>query len=181
MRTWKDVGEAIRAGHTIVVQFTKAVLEQEGYLEPGMRGKLIAFSEEDDTVVKFTVDLTDFEAYNRAFESSTYWDRQGKPTLTAREAGHYPKDNLESLWADETSNVSELAEIVSDEGADLYKEFRATGVTDILYITWLENQVRALRASMATASTSLADAHPSDWGLVVAQQATALKTAAAGA
>lgn len=175
MKTWKEAADAIRNGHSIVVQFRKPIEEQEGYLEAGMRGKLTAFTEEDDTLVKFTVDLTDFDVYNRSFESTNYYDASGNPTLTAREAGYYPKNHLESMWVDENASVGEVAEILTDEAMGLYNEYLAASVKHIPYPVWLETQIKALRQGLPAIAAKLEQSHPNDWGVVVAQSAQQLK------
>jgi len=152
VKTWKDVMEAIRNGHSIVVEFDKGVGDQEGYLEPGMRGKLVSFTEEDDTVVRFVVDLTEFDAFNRPFESANYFDKSGDPTLTAREAGYYPKDHRESLYVDENDELGVIAHVVEGGELALYSEFREAQSKDhVGYTQWLEHQVAQLRLDLEDA------------------------------
>lgn len=179
MKTWKDVTQALRNGHSVVVEFKKAVEEQEGYLEARMRGRLISFTEEDDTLVRFVIDLSEFDAYNRPFESSNYWDKSGKATLTAREAGYYPEDHREALYADENAAVTDLADIVTDDKLGLYSEFLSAAPGEA-YTAWLESQVKALRRELPAIADRLSQAHPDEWGVVVARSAQQLKECAAG-
>lgn len=61
---------------------------------PGMRAKVVSEEEYRDewddgpfTLVK--LDFSEFESYNAQFESHNYYDNEGSPRLTAREAGCY--------------------------------------------------------------------------------------------
>lgn len=145
MKTWKDVAEAVRAGVTLTVEFKKPVEDQEGYLEAGMRGVLIACQDEDDTLISFTIDLSAHEAFNVAFEKSNYFDKHGAATLTARQAGYYPKDNRESVWTDGNDTPDGLVAFVDTGAANLYLEYLAAAQATS-YVHWLEAQVRDHRA-----------------------------------
>lgn len=145
MNIWKDVADAVRLGHKVHIEFLKGIAEQEGYLEIGMRGVLIGARDEDDTCLSFKVDLAPYEAYNLAFEKPDYIDKDGRATLTARQANQYPKEHLESMWVDENDPIGSVAQLLDDQQTALFSEFVSAG-TGVTYTAWLEAQVRQLRS-----------------------------------
>jgi hypothetical protein len=78
--------------------FNKGIEDLEAYPETGMRATVIGFSVERDDVGKVRVSYKKFDEYNKQFESSNYYDAQGKPVLTARESGNYNEG--ETLYTD---------------------------------------------------------------------------------
>lgn len=134
----RDFETLIRNGHRPVVTFQKGVEDQEGYLEPGMRGRIVAVAVEDDDLLSFTIDLAEFDGFNAAFESSNYFDKSGRPCLTAREAGRY-KPN-ESFWG---GRSDELPMILEASGRlDLFTKYQSANA-GVSYVQWLEDQVLA--------------------------------------
>lgn len=85
-----------------VIQFDKGINLYEVYAEEGMKARIVGYvynmySEEDptneskdaETVHKLLVDYSEFEQHNEKYEESNYYDKDGNPCLTAREAGYY--------------------------------------------------------------------------------------------
>lgn len=145
MQTWKDVARCVREGHRVTVEFQREIEQQEGYIESGMRGVLIAVREEDQTCLSFVVDLGPFESFNLPFEKANYFDSQGAPCLTARQANQYPKNHRESMWVDENDAIGVPATVVDDEALQIFAEY-CRAAPGVPYTHWLEHQVRALRA-----------------------------------
>ena len=125
-----------------VVTFKKPVEDQEGYMECGMRGRLVGVREVDrsgDTIC-FQLDLREFDDFNKTFERSNYYDKGGQPTLTAREAGFYKPD--ETVYVASVDEI-DCFEVEASEGLALYGRYtaEASGKT---YVQWLEALVVSL-------------------------------------
>lgn len=135
--------ESVRAGAQPVITFSEGVLDFEGYLAPGMRARIVA-AREDGELIQLHLDLSEFEAFNQGFETANYYDPQGNPTLTARQAGYYPKDHQDHFIVDSTLGVDTFGCIDDEAGIALYDEYRRCG-SGKLYVQWLEEQLLAHR------------------------------------
>lgn len=142
MQTIKELCEAVIAGLRPVVTFMSPVEDCESYIETNMRGRIVGARISKDDVVSIKVELDDFAAHNKPFESSTYYDKNGNPTLTAREAGYY--NSVEELYLEPTDLVSKIMTIDSDDQVKLFEEFKAESA-DVSYVSWLESKVIAAR------------------------------------
>lgn len=134
---------SVRAGTQPVISFTEGVLDFEGYLEPGMRARLVA-AREDGELIHLHLDFSEFEAFNQGFETANYYDSHGNPTLTARQAGYYPKNHRDDLIVDPALRMEYFGRIDSDASIALYAEYRRCG-SEKLYVQWLEEQLLAHR------------------------------------
>lgn len=143
MKTIADIAELVRAGARPVITFRAGIADIEGYAEAGMRARLVRASEADrDGCIKLTFAFPEFDEHNVAFESANYYDKQGKPTLTAREAGYYkPEDDAYFMATDALENL-----LVPDgaEAVALLTEFKESGFKGT-YVAWLESQLLATR------------------------------------
>ena len=89
---YSEIVERLKTG-PFSVTYTKGIEEQEGYGEPNMRATVTAVESVDSYgTIKVRVSYKDFEQYNRAFESSNYYDKQGRACLNARQAGFYKEE-----------------------------------------------------------------------------------------
>jgi hypothetical protein len=95
-----------------------------------------------DHVIKLTVDVGEFDRYNRQFESSNYYDKSGNPKLTAREAGYYKP--VDSMYLDSNEDVDRFFQIEDDAALNLFREHQESGSSES-YVKWLEAQVINLR------------------------------------
>lgn len=134
----KELADLIASGARPVVTFTAHVLDMEIYLEPGMRGRLVSASHRHDGMFKLEVDLTEFDEFNKQFESANYFDKAGVACLTAREAGYYPEGN-ESFYAMLDQPADYLA-LEDDSRLQLYRDYLASG-SSLNYVQWLEDRV----------------------------------------
>ena len=136
----KELAQMVKDGIRPVVTFKAPILDKEGYLETGMRGRLVAVSNEHDDMFKLHVDLSEFDDFNRQFESANYYDKDGVPRLTAREAGFYkvPKDEL-YVGNDEDVDFCEVEE---PGRLGLYETYRKVSA-NTTYVQWLEDRVLA--------------------------------------
>ena len=71
-----------------VVTFTDELDKVETDFNKGMRCRVVG-SDVDDEIPFFIVDATEYRDHNMSVASSDYYDRDGKPTLTAFEKGMY--------------------------------------------------------------------------------------------
>ena len=143
MKTIKDLVALAAHGKQFVVTFKAEVEDLEGYPEAGMKARIVSAQDHHDDVVRIMFDFSDFDAHNKTLEKSNYYDKQGKPTLTAREAGFYkPADHLFFLRDDE---VTRYFDIANDASTALLAEFSASGTTSS-YVGWLEQELAKARA-----------------------------------
>lgn len=118
------------------VQLSKLIEECEGYAEEGMRARVIKVDVEDEDVFCVTLDFSDFDEYNRQFESSNYYDKAGSPTLTAREAGQYKQQEDYCFGLD----ALEQLQLVPEARTNLLARWRNEAPTKS-YVEWLEDVV----------------------------------------
>lgn len=123
-----------------VIEFTKLIeVEMDGFATEGMRAKIVSvrhasFAE----IMQVTVSYVGFEEYNKPFEDHTYYDTNGKPTLTAREANLYGDE--EEFFIDENSTWTDYFSIVNTASNNLLNEYSASG-SKLTYIAWLEQNL----------------------------------------
>lgn len=142
---FKEFNQMINDGLRPVVTGQKKVEDLENYMEPGMRARVIGSVLQHDDVVKLKLDFTEFDEFNKQFESANYYDRGGQPVLTAREAGHYTQKMDCYVMA---SDDMEGYMTVTESGAlALMKEYKDSE-PHCTYVEWLETQVQELRRSL---------------------------------
>lgn len=130
------------------ITFKPGIEDMEAYAEGGMRARVVSVEAQDtrsrdkhDHVYKITFDYTEFDEYNRRFESSNYYDKNGKPTLSAREANWYNPQETIYFGSPELWPFEDYFEVNGEERRQLVAEFKASGETD--YVAWLEQKVLA--------------------------------------
>ncbi len=136
----KELAQMVLSGSRMVVSFLAPVLNKEVYLEPGMKGRLAGISDRDDEIFMLQIDLSEFDEFNKQFESANYFDKNGNACLTARQAGYYksPKEEI-YIGYDEEIDFLEI------DGADrfaLYEEYVKSG-SGLHYVQWLEDRILA--------------------------------------
>lgn len=140
----KDIQQLLAAGAPVAVEFTKGIEDSEAYPEPGMRAYAVGFVLHEHDVCAVRFDFAPFDEHNKAFEQSNYYDREGKPCLTAREAGQYkPQDDLYLTPDDDMDTKFTL---VPTERLALFVEYGKAPVRGT-YVSWLEAQVLELRSA----------------------------------
>ena len=138
----KDFAKLVNSGIRPVVTFKASVDDKEGYWEANMRGRITAARDNGDDVMELTVDVTEFDEFNKPFESANYYDKNQNPTLTAREAGFYKA--VDTMYFDANEDVGQVLTVEDDSSIKLFNEYRESG-SDLSYVTWLERQVLAAR------------------------------------
>jgi hypothetical protein len=144
MKTLSEIIVAIAEGRTIVVAFRAGIEDKETYAERNMRARITWFNREPrDEVMTLTFSFEEFSEFNKAFESSNYFDKSGKPTLNARQAGLYTAEEV--LYFDTDEPIENLFKVLPDTSLQLFSEFQAASGTQS-YVCWLESLVLGARA-----------------------------------
>lgn len=123
------------------IEFKPAILEYVEEFDPSMRATVTSIVHDGDDGYKICFTFAKFEDYNRSFEVAAFFDAEGKPTLTAREAGSYNVEDylyIEANWRDyiivlDAGSAKLLALFMTDKEAQ----------PDITYTAWLEAMVLA--------------------------------------
>lgn len=147
------------------VQFTKKggemMSEAGSYIEPGMRatilggGRPLSPLTKSNVVewnpanphhnrIKFMVSLAGFDVYNKQFESSDFFDKDGVPCLTAREAGWYKETQYVYLNPAEIFELIQPLDGVCSDISALFSEY-TNSESNLTYTQWLESQLVAAR------------------------------------
>jgi hypothetical protein len=128
----------VSSGINPVVTFKKGMEEYECYPEKGMRARIIQALDEKDNTIKFTFDFSEFDEFNKQFESATYYGKDGSDKLiTAREANYYTvKDDIFFTPSDKIGKDMVIEET---ENLSLYDQFKAEK-SQVSYVKWLENK-----------------------------------------
>lgn len=130
-----DVLRALVAGSDkLVVEFGPQIEDLECYPEPGMRAHIVTAERIDDDVFTVLVSYADFEDLNRGLETANYWDANGSPTLTAREAGKYRQE--ERLPLPGFGDLAPFLTVADDALMRRLAAYRASGAKS--YFAWLE-------------------------------------------
>jgi hypothetical protein len=132
-----------------VITFNLACEDLENYCEAGMKAKVTSISlmrheeVEQDMVYLVKLDYTNFDDYNRKFETANYYDKLGKPKLTAREAGFYKLEDTLYLGSNNIFPWNNYFEVEHDSISDRMYTRYVNSNTDktITYLKWLETQL----------------------------------------
>ena len=98
------------------VQFTATAEDLECYAENGMKAILTEAVEIDPDVWKVQLKFDAFDEHNLSRESSNYYDKNGNPCLTAREAGFY--NPLDWTYLPEPSKWDLYLTVIDDAPTD---------------------------------------------------------------
>lgn len=131
-----------------IVTFNKEINSHEADVDEGMKGRIIAFrAGSDESFCKIIVELKEFEAHNDPLMQPTYYDKEGKPTLTWKETGKY--DGKETIYYTFGTPLPFDVEL-SDEDVKrqkiqkLAKEYRPSMNTEVLH-HWAAELVALLK------------------------------------
>lgn len=123
------------------VEFVKGAADYvEAYPEGGMRATILDIHVDEPDVLFLRVSYAAFDEYNKAYESSNFYDKDGQPTLTAREANCYTlNENLYVMGAD---RINRLFTLMGVTVSKLHEQYKAEcGDKGITYVQWLEAKV----------------------------------------
>lgn len=82
-----------------VVRMREGVLEDETVFEPDMLGIVLEVKVMDHDLFRFEIDVRPFDDHNTPLMTANYYDADGVPRLTAREAGFW--HDVESYYQGE--------------------------------------------------------------------------------
>lgn len=129
-----------------VIQFTDKIEYVEAYPEIGMRARIISVKEQDtdcddleEHLYAITFDYSEFDEYNKAFEKSNYYDRNGNACLTARQANFYKVTEQIYFGSPKLYPFEEYFTVQDQKVNTLLKRFKESGKTN--YAEWLESQI----------------------------------------
>ena len=110
--TINELRKRVRRGDTVIVEFTKEIENYETCIDEGMRAIVVKVDNTDGyECSKIHFDLKPFDEYNSGFAQSNYYDNKGIPCLSAKEAGQYPEDGVETCYFADTVDIIEFIEI----------------------------------------------------------------------
>ena len=128
------------------IEFLPAIVDYEGYLEVGMRATVVNISgydesDPEDPVFKMDLSLEGHDDRNLAFElCREFYDRNGTPCLSAREAGMYGLSDFLYLG----NNWATIFKLVDPGDANLVAQYNSSKhmVPNMSYVQWLEDFVK---------------------------------------
>ena len=98
--TSTELFELIQSGVKPVVKFLKGAEDFDTCIDRGMYGRIVGVEHKQDEFFIIRVDLNPFEDHNDGCMQHNYYDKDGNPTMTSKEAGMYPKDGIELVYFD---------------------------------------------------------------------------------
>lgn len=112
--TLSELFSAVNSDNPIqpVIRMLEGVDIFEDYLEAGMAARVVGADHDGDDVIGVDLVLTEFDEYNRQFETSCYYDENGTPCLTARESGNYSERM--KVFIDTNLDLSGIFELLGD-------------------------------------------------------------------
>ncbi|MGG2091293.1 hypothetical protein AB1283_00820 [Bacillus sp. S13(2024)] len=140
----KEFVDLLQSGIKPVIEFNKETWSLEYDPDIGMRARAITVTYDGDGVWKVGCDLSEFEEYNRQFETKSYYDKNGNASLSWRETSLYPKNKIYDVYIDEDYDI--VLTII--ENNLVYNEYLKSNSADS-YVVWSEkeilNKLQALR------------------------------------
>lgn len=124
-----------------IVEILPGVLEHEvDYIEPGMLARIKSIEQKHDYTV-VTMDTTEFEERNRPLETFNYYDKNGDPTLSAREAGKF--NLIDKQYFPNVDQYPEIFTIHSSgrEHQKLAQAFAQREDKTQTYLDWCEKEL----------------------------------------
>lgn len=129
-----------------VVVFNQDILDMESYAEPGMRARIIDVKEINtfskdlrEHVYRITFDFSEYDTFNRFFETANYYGNNGVANKTAREAGYYHHKDSIYFGSPELEPFDKYFTFADSNTKLLQKKFEESGEDS--YVHWLEKQV----------------------------------------
>jgi hypothetical protein len=142
-----------------IVTFTKRAEDLEAYPEEGMRARIVSIRGDgihkddiEDHIYIVTVDYSEFDEFNKTFESSDYYDKNGSPCLTARQAGFYTVQEDLYFPSPKVVAFEKYFTITEADRIDLIRQFKESGAVN--YVGWLETRLLDSVATSAAKTTT---------------------------
>ena len=100
IETTSDLFHHVEAGNQPVVTFLPGIEDYESCIDRGMMGRIVGVTVKHGEFYCMRIALGEFEAYNDERAQRNYYDGDGNPNWTAKEAGQYPSDGVETIYMD---------------------------------------------------------------------------------
>jgi hypothetical protein len=133
-----------------VVFFKEKIEDMECYPEVGMKAVIVGIDESgyrggdvSEHIYTITFDYSEFDDYNKRFESSNYFGKDGLANLNAREANQYDTKEHIYFGSPIIDPFEKYFELLDENQLKLAANFKASGETD--YIKWLEDKVMNIK------------------------------------
>jgi hypothetical protein len=114
----------------------------DSYLQEGMMGEVIDIVDKTD-FYEIYIDIESFESHNDKFDKKIWYDRNGWPCLTGKEAGFYPKDHVVVIYVGLDQDIPFKVSNYTDFLAKLFDLYMKDGRTST-YNEWLEAIIKGL-------------------------------------
>lgn len=147
--TFFDLLHAVQAGERIDVEFKAEVEPWAGYLDAGMRGRIVHARVMPEAVVELVVDLTPYRIHNLAKERADYTSSTGQPGLTATEAGETVNCVTVSVNGPGLLVHSALLAVLPEWSVERYARYLRES-TPLSYPLWLESEIWRLETHIET-------------------------------
>ena len=106
----------------LLVCFKKSLFEDD-FPERGMRAWLTKIEKQKpEKCYKLYFDFEEFYEYNKKYFTADYYDKEGKPRLTAIEIGLYPTNHKYTVYFGDTDISEEENEAMLHQHLDIIKE-----------------------------------------------------------
>jgi hypothetical protein len=143
--TFTELAQIIRSGVVFQVQMKKLIESCDSYPEENMRATIAGeVIDTEDNFFRILFDYTAYDEYNKAFESSNYYDKNGKACLTARQSGYY--QIKETLWFRGDSNPNDYFEVIPGSQSKWMKLFMKERLDEETYAHFLERKLDEMTA-----------------------------------
>lgn len=138
--TFADLLGAQQAGERVDVEFKDEVEPWAGYLDTGMRGRIVRSRLLPTDVVEMDIDLRPYRGHNQTRERADYVDERGQAGFTASDLGE--TEDLITVSADASTRLSDsaLISILPDWSVALYARYLEDR-SPLSYTLWLETQL----------------------------------------
>jgi hypothetical protein len=127
------------------VEFAAQIEDMEAYPEPGMRAQIVSvnadtsFSDPKEHIYTIVFDYTEFDDYNKNFESANYYDPRGVACLTARQADLYRLRETIYFGCPDHWPFENYFTVLNAHQLVLIERFKKSGQKN--YLSWLEDQI----------------------------------------
>jgi hypothetical protein len=141
----KDFFKSFETARSVGVKTVITVTDHidDSYLQEGMMGEVIDMNDKGDYYEVY-IDLESFESHNDKFDKKIWYDRNGWPSLTGKEAGFYPRDHVELIYIDPNQDVPFKVVEKTDFLTELFELYLKDDIEKGIYNEWLENVIEKL-------------------------------------
>lgn len=129
--------KALTLGQPIELTCKRKIEDLEAYPDENMRLTLYTIQDDGNEVMKLHVSYELYDEYNKQFENHTYFDKNHRPCLNAREAGYYKINDI--LYVMANDNPHDYFSVLNVSKA--YNYWLAVSEPGQTYIQWLESIV----------------------------------------